>query len=217
MPPAMPRNTPGTAPSTAPSRGRLRRLATLDAAALDDLRTNPAATVPALLVAVLGLLALGVGGWLWWVASGLGDTGGVFVKTVGLGTAFGLVGWLVWLLVIYLVMRQLAGVILPVEELLRMAGFAAAPLLLALAMVVPAVSFGVGLVALAGWVAATQLAVERTAGRGGIDVMLANLAGFAAWAVMMSLLSSATNQIGGGPFLAESIWDAVTGVEGFLP
>ena len=42
-------------------------------------------------------------------------------------------------------------------------------------------------------------------------MLVANLAGFGAWAVIMSLLATATNQTAPGPFLAESIWEAVTG------
>ena len=80
-------------------------------------------------------------------------------------------------------------------------------------MRIPAVSFGVGLFAVAAWVLLTQVAVERAVGMGGASVMLANATGFAAWALGMSLLSTGSNQLGVGPFLAESIWEALTGFE----
>lgn len=189
---------------------RLGRLARLDLRVLDEVRVDAGATVPALLVAAAGLLALSLGGWLWWLISGLGETGSVLLEAVVLGTAFSIGGWLVWLLVIYAVMRQVSGITLQVDQLIRTAGFAAAPLVIGPGMAIPSISFGVGLLALVAWAATTQAAVERTAGRGGGDVVAANLAGFAAWAVMMSLVSSAANQIGPGPFLAEAVWDAVT-------
>jgi hypothetical protein len=207
MPPTMARLAQPAVKQTA---ARLRRLAMLDPDVLEDVRTDAAATLPALLVGAGGVFALSLGGWLWWVVSGLPDATAVLLETVLLGGAFSLGGWLVWLIVIYVVLRQLSGVALQVDQLIRTAGFAAAPLVLALGMAIPSISFGVGLVALVAWAAATQAAVERTMGRGGGDVVGANLAGFAAWAVMMSLISSATNQIGPGPFLAESIWDALT-------
>lgn len=192
--------------------GHLRRLATLDLEVFDDLRFDPAATLPAILVAVVSMALLGIGGWLWWVTTpGLGDDASVFLKTVILGTIFGAGAWLAWLLVIYAVLRQLSRLTVPMEQLLRTAGFAAAPLVLALGMVIPSISFGIGLLALAAWVATTQVAVERTIGRGGGDVLAANLAGFAVWAIVMSLLATGSNQIGPGPFLAESIWDAIAG------
>lgn len=191
--------------------GRLRRLAMLDLDVFDDLRFDPAATVPSLIVAVAGMAMLGLGGWFWWITSGLGDTGSVFVKTVILGTAFGLGAWLLWLLVIYAVLRRTSNITMQVEQLIRGAGFATAPLVIALGMAIPSISFGVGLLALVAWAGTTQVAVQRAVGRTGGDVLAANLAGFGAWVILMSLLATGTNQIGPGPFLAESIWDAVTG------
>jgi hypothetical protein len=204
-------------PFLSATAGRLRRILTLDEGAFDELRFDGSATIPAVLVAYVSLFALGLGGWLWWRVSGLGEPGTVFVKTVLLGSLFGFAGWLVWLLVVYTVLRRLSGVTIQVEQLLRTAGFASIVLVLALGMVVRPVAFGLGLFALAAWAGATQMAVERTVGRGGRDVLAANLAGFAAWLAIMSLLATGTNQIGLGPFLAESVWDAVTGANVALP
>lgn len=190
---------------------RLRRLVMLDDTVYDELRLESSATVPAVAVTVVGLLALGLGGWLWWFLSDFGDSGGVFVKTVVLGTVFGFGGWLAWLVVVYAVLRRLAGFTVQVEQLIRTTGFASGVLLLGLAMVLTPVGFGIGLLTLIAWFGATQVAIERTVGRGGSDVLAANLAGFAVWLILMSLLSTATNQIGPGPFLAESVWDALTG------
>jgi len=191
---------------------RLRRLAMLDDRVYDELRYESSATLPAVGVTVAGLLALGLGGWLWWFLSDLGDTGSVFVKTVLLGTIFGLVGWLVWLLIVYVALRQLAGITVQVEQLIRTAGFASGVLVIGLAMVITPVGFGIGVLALVAWAGATHIAIERTVGRGGSVVMAANLLGFAAWLVVMSLLSTGTNQIGPGPFLAEAVWDAINGI-----
>ena len=192
---------------------RLRRLALLDLNVLDDVRHDEGATVSSLLVATSSMALLGVGGWLWWVFSGFGDGGAVFLKSVLFGTLASLLMWLVWLLIVHRLLERIAGVTVPVEQLVRAAGFATAPLALGLLMALPAVSFGVGLLALGAWLLTTQAAVERVAGGGSGAVMVANLAGFAAWAVLMSLLTTASNQLGSGPFLAESIWDVISGYE----
>jgi len=184
----------------------------LDDTVYDELRFDAAATVPAIVVTAVGLFALGLGGWLWWLLSDLGETGTVFIKTVVLGTVFGLIAWLVWLLVVYSVLRRLSGLTVQIEQLIRAAGFASGVLVIALGMVITPISFGVGVLALVAWAGTTQIAIERTIGRGGSDVLAANLAGFAAWLVMMSLLSTGTNQIGPGPFLAEAVWDAISSV-----
>ena len=191
--------------------GRFRRIATLDESVFDDLRIDATATVPALLTTVLGLLSLGLGGWIWWRMAGLGEAGTVFLKSVLLGGVFGFGAWLLWLLIIYTVLQRASGVTIRVEQLLRTAGFASVVLVLALGMAIPPIAFGAGIVALLAWAVTTQLAVERTVGRGGGDVVAANLAGFAVWVLIMSLIATGTNQVGPGPFLAESVWDAVTG------
>ena len=199
-------------PTLTRTLARLRRLATLDDSVYDELRFDSTATVPAVIVTALGLLALGLGGWLWWLLSDLGETGTVFIKTVLLGTIFSFVAWLVWLLVVYTALRRLTGLTIQVEQLIRTAGFASGVLIIGLLMVITPIAFGIGVLALVAWAGATQVALERTIGRGGSDVLVANLAGFGAWLVVMSLLATGTNQIAPGPFLAESIWDAVTSV-----
>ena len=189
---------------------RLQRVAQLDASVFDEVRADSRATAPALAVAVTSMLLMGVGGWLWWWASGLQSLDSVFVKTVVLGTLFSLALWLAWLLVVYLVLQRVEHVIVEIEPMLRAAGFACAPLALGLLMVIPGISFGVGIMALGAWAVSTHTALRRATGVEGGALLLANVAGFGLWAIVMSLLATSSNQIAPGPFLAESIWDAVT-------
>jgi hypothetical protein len=195
------------------TRLHLRRLVALDLAVFEDLRYDESATVPALVIAAGSTLLLGLGGWLWWFLSGFGDLAAVFAKSVVLGSAFSVALWLAWLLVVYAVIQRLSGTIVQVDQLVRAAGFAAAPLALGLLMVVPAISFGVGLVAVGAWFVLTYAAVERVTGIHGGVPLLANAAGFAVWAAGMSLLSTGANPLAPGPFLAEAIWDALASLE----
>lgn len=193
---------------------RLRRLAAFDLAVFDEVRFDRSASVTSLAVAAVSMSMLGIGGWLWWWTSGLGDSGAVFFKSAVLGTLFSLTLWLVWLLVVYAVVHRLSGAVVRVDELLRAAGLATAPLALALLMVVPAVSFGIGLIAIAGWLLATQVAIERATSVSSSHALLANMAGFSVWALGMSLLTTAGDQLAPGPFLAESLWDALAALDG---
>ncbi len=192
---------------------RLRRLIEFDLSVFDDARYDPTATVWSLVVAAVSMALFALGGWFWWVFSGLGDVGAVFLKSVVLGTLFSLALWLVWLLVVYAVLQRLTGRAVQMDELVRATGLATAPLALGLLMLVPAVSFAAGLFALATWVLTTQVAVERVSVADIGQAMIANLAGFGAWVIVMSLLATASNQLAPGPFLAESIWDAVTALD----
>ena len=193
---------------------RLRRLLALDVGVFEEARRDTTATVPSLVVAAISMTALGLGGWLAWVTSGLLQRYDTFVRSVLLGTVFSLALWLAWLLIVYAVLLRVSGVRVRVDELVRAAGLATAPLVVALAMVLPGVGFGAGLLALGAWVATTQIAIERVSGVSGGPAALANLAGFAVWALVMSLLTTATNRLGPGPFLAESLWELVTGSSG---
>ena len=190
--------------------GRLRRLARLDLSVLDEAANDPASTIASLAVVIVSMALLGLGGWLWWTISGLPDRTGVFISSVVFGTVFGVALWLGWLLIAYVVLQRITKRAPPIEAMARACALAAAPLALGLLMALPIVSFGVGLLALAAWVALTQAAIERSTGAPASAALAANLAGFAAWAVVMSVLSTAQQQLAPGPFLAESLWDALS-------
>jgi hypothetical protein len=164
----------------------------------------------ALVFALAAMVALALGGWLWWLTSGLGDPRSTLTRTLTVGVPFSFALWIAWLVTSIAVVQRLGRTLVPVDRLLREAGLACWPLFLALGMAVPAISFGVGVLAVGGWLAATQAALARVAGRNSRGVLAANLAGFAIWCVVMSLLASGDHAIAPGPFVAESIWEAVT-------
>ena len=183
------------------------RLAAPERGLLPGVRPGSPAT--ALLVAAGSMLLFGLGGWLWWWTSGLGDIATVFAKTVLFGAfaSFGL--WLGWLIIVYAILERLTGRTVRVELLLREAGYATAPLGLGVLMVLPGLAFGIGLFAIGVWVLAMQTAVERATGERGSVVLMANAAGFALWALVLTLLSTGSHPLAPGPFVAESVWEAV--------
>ena len=78
---------------------RLMRLVRLDTSVFEDVRHDPTATIPAVVVAVGSTLLAGIGGWIWWVVQDYGDSSKVLVQSVILGTVFSVALWIVWLLV----------------------------------------------------------------------------------------------------------------------
>jgi hypothetical protein len=118
--------------------------------------------------------------------------------------------WLLWLLVVYAVLQRMTGHVVAMDRLVREAGMATAPLALGVLMgVAPAVAFGVGIAAIGAWVMSMQVAVERATELRGWPVLLANATGFAVWALTLSVLTTSGNSLAPGPFLAESVWEAV--------
>lgn len=163
-----------------------------------------------LAVAAGSITLFGLGGWLWWLESGLGDPRSVFMKSVLFGSLTSFALWLLWLLVVYAVLQRMTGHVVAMERLVREAGMATAPLAFGVLMgVLPSVAFGVGITAIGVWVMAMQVAVERATELRGWPVLVANAAGFAVWALTLSMLSTSGNSLAPGPFLAESVWEAV--------
>lgn len=189
---------------------RVQRLLRLDLDALNEAAADTHATLPSIAVAIGSMALLGTGGWLWWLRSGLGDARGVFLSSAVFGTVFGLALWLAWLLVAYTLVSRLTGRAPRIDALARTCGLAALPLSLGMLMAIPVISFAAGLFAIAAWVALTQLAIERATGAPTGAALVANLAGFAVWVGVMSVLSNAQQQLAPGPFLAESVWEAIT-------
>jgi hypothetical protein len=180
---------------------RMRRLAMLDTSVFEDVRRDTSATIPALVVAVISTLLFGIGGWLWWTFQDLPDGGEIFVKSVIVGSILSVVLWAVWLGVTYVVLTQLFRARADINELVRVMGFAAAPLALGILMFIPELDYGIALAVTALFfgsnVIAVQTATDAPAGR----VLVATGAGFLLWALVLSLFVSDDNVFAPGIFV----------------
>ncbi len=183
---------------------KLRRLATLDTTVFDEVRSDPNSTIPAIIVAAISTFLFGVGGWLWWVFNDIPDSGDVLIKSLIIGSIFSIILWAVWLAITYVMLTQVFRARADVNELVRVMGFAAAPLSLGVLMFLPVIDFGVGLTAVALFfgtnVIAVQAATDAPAGR----VLAANGAGFLVWAVVLSMFVSDTSPYAPGFFVFDS-------------
>ena len=126
---------------------RLQRLVRLDTTVFDDVRQDPSATVPSIMVVVASTLLAAIGGWLWWNIQDFPTGGGVLLDSLVLGTVFSVALWIVWLLVAWVILGQLFHEQAELQELLRTMGMAAAPLALSIGIFIPGISFGLGLAA----------------------------------------------------------------------
>lgn len=165
-----------------------------------------------LAIALVSMFGLGVGGWLWWITAGLDvmtASSTVFVRSALFGTAVSFGLWLGWLLVAFAVLQRVTASAVPMERLVREAGIATAPLALGVLMVVPYLSFGVGVAVVGAWAMSMQTALERATGLRGAPILLANALGFALWAGVLSLLGAGGQTYAPGPFLAHSVWETV--------
>ena len=171
----------------------LRRLANLDTRVFDEIRTNPTATIPGLLVATVAIFLSGLGGWLWWVVQDYGRSQDILVNSALIGSLLAVVLWVIgWLGVVYFMLTQIFRERAYVEQLLRVMGLASAPLGFMLFMFVPGLSLAVGLASLALAFGLTNIAINSVTTADPARVLVANLTGFFVWCAALTLLASAS-------------------------
>jgi hypothetical protein len=130
-----------------------------------------------------------------------GDSGKVFVQSVILGSVFSVALWIVWLLVAWVILTQLFRDDADWQEMLRTMGMAAAPLALSIAIFIPGIALGVGLASIALFFGLTTIAIQAATPASPARVLVANLAGFAVWAIVLGLLVTSESYLAPGIFL----------------
>jgi hypothetical protein len=171
---------------------RLRRLAMLDTTVFDEIRTDSTATIPALVVAVVATLLAGLGGWLWWFVADIPDKGKMFVQSVILGSILSLLFWFIWITITYVLLTQVFRARADLNELIRVMGFATAPLALGILMFIPELDWGIGIFYIALFFALTTIAVQSATDAPAGRALAANAIGFAVWAIVLGMLVSST-------------------------
>ncbi len=193
---------------------RLQRLVRLDTTVFEEVRQDPAATVPAVLVVAASTLLAGFGGWLWWILQDFGDTGKVLTQSVLLGTVFSVALWIVWLLVTWVILTQLFREEADWQQMLRTMGMAAMPLGLSVAIFIPGIGFGIGLASLALFFGLTTIAIQAVTPANPARVLIANLGGFALWSLVLGLLVTSDSYLAPGMFLFDAPGELLSDVAG---
>jgi hypothetical protein len=188
---------------------KVRRLAMLDTSVFDEVKGDNAQTIPAAVVLVVSTFLFGLGGWLWWIFNGPDerfdnyvDSGDVFLQSFILGSIISIVLWGIAVIgITYVLLTQVFRARADVNELVRVLGFAAAPLTLGVLMFIPLLDFAIGLAAIllayGTSVLAAQSATDAPAGK----VLVSVTAGFGVWALVLSLFVGDDNVYAPGFFI----------------
>jgi hypothetical protein len=176
-----------------------------------ELRDSPALTPAALLVATIAILLGGFGAYLWAVVAdvqtipdispGKGD---FLVDAFILGSIMVALLWLGGVVAAYVVLTQVYRETVAGDALLRIAAVGAAPFALGLLVCIPGIGYGIGLMSIALMFFVTVFGVR--AAYPAIDplrVVVALLAGFAVWTMVLPLLSDTGNPFTPGAFVFE--------------
>ncbi|MEX1252770.1 MAG: hypothetical protein WEE64_00370 [Dehalococcoidia bacterium] len=195
---------------------RLQRLVRLDTSVFDEVRQDPAATTPAVLVVVLSTFLSGVGGWLWWMLKDFGDGRDVLVESVLLGSVFSIALWIVWLLVAWVILTQVFREEADWQQMLRTMGMASAPLAISVVMFIPGIDFGIALASIALFFGLTTIAIQAVTTANAARVLVANLVGFGVWAMVLGLLVNGESFFAPGIFLMNAPVDALSELSGIF-
>ncbi len=177
----------------------LVRLARLDTGVLAEAGAATLATGPLLGLAVGASLASGVGPWLWWLNQDLPSSGEAFFKAVVVGGLLQVAAWAGWLYVAYVLATTLLGGSGELMAVFRAMALAFTPMALAVLMFIEPLAVGLGVVALGATLALSQAALQATTGLEPGRALVANLAGFVLFALVMTILGS-VGDIEVGPF-----------------
>ena len=186
---------------------RLLRLVRLDTSVFEEVRQDPTATLPAVIVVVVSTVLAGLGGWLWWWAQDFGEIEGggtIFVQSVILGSLFSVALWIVWLLVTWVILTQLFREDADWQQMLRTMGMAALPLAISVGMFIPMLNLGIALASIALFFGLTVMAVQAVTTADAAKVLVATLAGFAVWAVVLGLLVTSDGYFAPGIFVTDA-------------
>jgi hypothetical protein len=187
---------------------RIQRLAMLDTTVFDEVRGDQSMTIPAVIVAIVSTFLFGLGGFLWFAVNVDSEgsyisNGDVFLKSFIVGSILAIVLWGVWVGITYVMLTQLFRARADVNELVRVMGFATAPLALGVLMLIPQLDFAIGLSVLALFFGTTFVAVQSATDAAAGRTLIAVAAGFAVWAIILCLFVGDENWYAPGFFIFE--------------
>lgn len=171
---------------------RIMRLARLDTSVFDEVRDDQNELIPALVVAAVSTLLMGIGTWLWFLV-GVDSQyrpDNLFLNTFLLGSVFTVAMFAVWVLIAYVVLVQMYKLQVDLNALLRTMGYAAAPLALGLLGFIPVLYPVFWIVPVAALLVTSAFAVQSASGASSTQVMAANLVGFTVMVLVLGIIAS---------------------------
>jgi hypothetical protein len=175
------------------------RLLRLDLSVFDEIRSDPSATPGAIMIVAAASVMAGIGSWLWAVQTSGVEASEVFIKSLVIGSILQTLAWFIWVYLVFQVLARGYGARTDIFELIRTMGFAFAPVGLGILIAVNGFAVPFGVISLAGALLLTHFAIQSSSSAEPQQALMANLAGFIVFAVVMGILANIaeTNTVGG--------------------
>jgi predicted neutral ceramidase superfamily lipid hydrolase len=172
----------------------LARLVRLDLTVFDDVKDDAAATAPALTVMLVASFAAGLGSLLWWITRDFhgadSKTGEAFLKTFVLGGIFQAALWLAWVYIAAMLLSRVFGAGADLNRMLRTMGLAFAPMVITILMVIDILAVPFAVIALGATLLLSNAAIQASSDAEPRQVIMANLAGFSVFAIVLGILGT---------------------------
>jgi hypothetical protein len=170
--------------------GWVGRLLRLDLSVFDEIRSDPSATPGAIIIVATASVMAGIGSWLWAVQWRGVEASDVFVKSLVVGSILQTLAWFIWVYLVFQLLARGYGARVDFYELIRTMGFAFAPVGMSILVGITFFAVPFGVISLAGAVLLTYVAIQSASSAEAQQVLVANLAGFTVFAVVMGILAN---------------------------
>ncbi|HKZ50759.1 MAG TPA: YIP1 family protein [Dehalococcoidia bacterium] len=170
----------------------VRRILRFDFGVFAEIRSEASATTPAILTVLAASLLAGFGSWIWAVEQSQldGEEGEVFVKSLVMGGLLQLLAWFLWVYVAYQVLARVYRIHTNFYELVRVMGFAFLPVGLSILIAIDSLAVPIGVIGWAIAVLTTNAALQTATAADSQQATVANITGFALFAIVMGFLAN---------------------------
>ncbi len=177
-----------------------RRLLAGDLGVMREVSRAESDTAPALAVLLVGVLAAGLGSWIWAVLDS-GVVGHSAVRVLALGSLASVAGWSVWLVVIRHALRSIFAIQVELRDLARPLALVGGFAVWQFFMLAGPVSFAVGLVVVLASVLLAVIAVRAAVPEADDRAAVISVGvGFGVYALALSMLADLAG-VGAGLFV----------------
>jgi hypothetical protein len=190
----------------------LGRLVRFDSSAFDEIKLDPAGLISGIVVVAVTNLIIGIGTYLYAEFADLSETSDLLLRSLIIGTIIQTVVWLAWPGVTHLLINSLYRATSDIQQLVATMGFAYMPAVISFLILITFLDWPFAILGMVATFVLSQYAIAAATTATSAQITMANLAGFAAFALLMGAVSELTSGDGPGDYpMANGIWflDAV--------